>query len=316
MEGFNYRNPPFFIMQYRTYRAYIKERFGKPVLKVPVNAGFSCPNRDGTTGRSGCSFCDNEVFSPVAHDVSDPLEQLKRAIAKASGRFEAFIPYFQPFSNTYGTVDALKRAYEPVIACPGVVGIAVGTRPDCFNDGIYAYLEDVAARTYLSVELGLQSSDDEILKKCNRGHTFAQFEQACRRLSAAGAEVVAHVMAGLPGDTDDSLRRTAQSIASLPVHGVKIHQLMIIRGTAMEDLYLRGGVEALSLEKYACSVGIFLSHIRPGQCVHRIAADTRPDKGLIAPEWSLDKKSAVDYINRYLEEKGITQGMFAYGSSL
>ena len=278
-------------------------------MKVPLHAGFSCPNRDGTLSGDGCAFCDNEAFSPAVGAQGTPAQQLERAMAKTAGRFDAYIGYFQPYSNTYGTVQKLREAYEPIIAHQGIVGIAVGTRPDCFSEDIYAYLGDVAGRTYLSVELGLQSADDGILRRCNRGHTFAQFETACRRLYSLGIEVVAHVIIGLPGETDETVSRTAMAVAALPVHGVKIHQLMIIAGTVMEKMLREGAVEPLSLASYAGHVARFLSYMRPDQCVHRLVADTRPDKGLIAPQWSARKAAAVSYIQSYLVQKGVRQGM-------
>jgi radical SAM protein (TIGR01212 family) len=293
---------------FRTYRSYIRERFGRPVLKVPLHAGFSCPNRDGTLSAGGCTFCDNEAFSPALKARGTPVEQLERAMARTSGQFDAYIAYFQPFSNTYGTVRKLREAFEPLIGHPGLVGIAVGTRPDCFSDEKYAYLGDVAVRTYLSVELGLQSADDEILRRCNRGHTFAQFESACLRLHTAGIETAAHILLGLPGETDETVVRTAQAVAALPVHGVKLHQLMIIAGTPMERSLREGAVEALSLERYAELVAMFLSYLRPDQCIHRLVADTRPERGLVAPQWSVRKAAAVSYIRSYLIDKGVRQG--------
>ncbi|MBD3394541.1 MAG: TIGR01212 family radical SAM protein, partial [Chitinivibrionales bacterium] len=211
---------------YRTYRSRVKERFGRPVLTVPINGGFSCPNRDGSLSTEGCAFCDNGAFSSVAGDLSPPAEQLARAIARTSGKFELFIAYLQPFTNTYASVERLREIYEPLIARAGVVGLAVGTRPDCLSESVVSYLADVASRTYLSVELGLQCGDDAVLARVNRGHDFACFGDACARLHRTGAEVVAHILLGLPGQTESSVEQTAVKLARLPVEGVKIHQLM------------------------------------------------------------------------------------------
>jgi radical SAM protein (TIGR01212 family) len=293
---------------YQIYRSYIKKRFGKPVLKVAINAGFSCPNRDGTLSREGCAFCDNRAFSPVALDNADVCEQLQRAIDRAARRFDIFIAYLQPYTNTYGPVSYLQSCYEPLIAHEKVIGLAVGTRPDCLDSEICTYLADVSKRTYLSIELGLQSADDAILKRVNRGHTYAQFEEACVKLAKLDIETVAHVVLGLPGDTVDSIRATAHKLSQLPVHGVKIHQLMIIDGTALAGEYRQGRIQALSLDQYAEYVAMFLQHLRADQYIHRLVADTRLDKGLLAPLWSTQKAKALVHINRYLEEHDIFQG--------
>ncbi len=293
---------------YRTYRSYIRERFGKPVLKVPINGGFSCPNRDGTIGVSGCTFCDNRAFSPVADSHAPAIEQLQRAIAKAAHRFDLFMPYLQPYSNTYGPVSKLRSVYEPLVAHPKTAGLAVGTRPDCFCDETFEYLHDVARRIYLSVELGLQSADDEVLRMCRRGHTYGDFERSAKRLAVSGIEVVAHVMIGLPGDSPESVCLTAERLASLPVHGVKLHQLMVVEGTEIARWYREGKVQELGLERYAELVGMFLARLRPDQCIHRLVADTRTEKGLLAPSWSADKSRTISYIHGYLAKSGIFQG--------
>ena len=197
---------------YNSYRKYLQERFGKPILKIVVNGGFSCPNRDGLKSREGCSFCDNRSFSPVATSAKPVLAQLQEAALKAPSR-AAFIAYLQPFSNTYGDVKALKNAYEPLISFPRVVGLAIGTRPDCFTEEIYNYLEEVSSRTYLSVEIGLQSAHDETLALHNRGHTVDDFRRCVASLSKRGIETVAHVMLGLPPETPEMMLETAREIA-------------------------------------------------------------------------------------------------------
>jgi radical SAM protein, TIGR01212 family len=293
---------------YRSYRKHLQERFGKPVLKVVINAGFSCPNRDGTISGAGCSFCDNRSFSPVADAVSPFLTQMNDAVLKASSRYSAFIAYLQPFSNTYGTVKTLSSVYEPLFSFPRVVGIAIGTRPDCFTEEIYDYLADVSLRTYLSVEIGLQSAHNETLALHNRGHTVEDFRRCIRSLSQRGIETVAHVMLGLPPETPEMMLETAREIADLPVTGVKIHQLMIIRGTALHQQYERGEIECLTLEKYTEILCDFLSLLRPDQFVHRIVADSSGANGLVAPFWSAEKMKAVNYITAFMDKKKTNQG--------
>lgn len=295
---------------YVTYRSYLKKRFGKPVLKIPINGGFSCPNRDGTKSNSGCTFCDNRSFSPVALVSSSVITQLTASIQRASSRYELFIAYLQPFSNTYGTVEKLKSIYEPVIAVPGVIGLAVGSRPDCLSSGIYEYLADINNRTYLSIELGLQSASDKTLAYNNRGHTFSDFKAAVQELADREIETVAHVMIGLPGDTAESMLDTARELAKLPVSGVKIHQLMIIRGTRIEEWYNNGEIKPLELEKYAELVSDFISLLRPDQHIHRIMADSKPEHGLIAPQWSAEKMKSIAFIQNYMDENNVIQGKY------
>jgi radical SAM protein (TIGR01212 family) len=293
---------------YLSYRSYLKKRFATSVLKIPLNAGFSCPNRDGTISSNGCSFCDNRSFSPVAITTATLLDQLKSSIEKDRHRHKAFIAYLQPFSNTYETRKRLEEVYEPIIAFPGVVGLAIGTRPDCFDKDIDNYLESVSKRTYLSVEIGLQSGNDAALKFNKRGHDVDAFTRAIKELSGRGIETVAHVMIGLPPDTREDVVKTARFIASLPVSGIKIHQLMIIRGTLMQQWFDKGEVKALSLEDYAEALCDFISHVRPDQHIHRIMADSTEKNGLIAPLWSADKMKSIEYIHRVMDSRKLVQG--------
>lgn len=302
------------MFHYNAYSACLKKRFGSPVVKIPVNAGFSCPNRDGTKSRQGCAFCDNRAFSPAADRTTPPLEQLQTAIRRAGGRGQAFIAYLQPFSNTYGDAEQLRAAYEPLIQVPGVVGLAIGTRPDCLPGPVCAYLGDLARRTFLSVELGLQSSHDTTLTRINRGHTFGEFTSAVERLSSMNIETVAHVILGLPGESREMMFETAARCAALPLAGVKIHQLMIIKGTPMEQLFTQGNVAGLSLEEYAPLVCGFIERLRPDQYVHRIMSDinmvgaTRLSPILIAPEWSTQKQSSIKFLHDYMDANNVVQG--------
>jgi radical SAM protein (TIGR01212 family) len=297
------------VEHYNSYRSYIKKRFGQEVLKVPLSGGFSCPNRDGMKSHTGCLFCDNRSFSPAALKIESPVNQLRAIISKTSHRYSAFIPYLQPFSNTYGTVEQLKAVYEPLLEIPDVVGIAIGTRPDCFSNAIYDYLYDLSKRTYLSIELGLQSGHNITLKRCNRGHTVEEFSSAIKRLAQMSIETVAHVMLGLPGECTDMMIKTAQYIASVPVSGVKIHQLMIISGTEFELMYNEGLLNLFTIEEYADILCQFIENLRPDQLIHRIMADSKPDFGLIAPLWSANKSASINVIHRIMNTAGCKQGI-------
>lgn len=292
---------------YKTYRSYIKKRFGEAVLKVSLNGGFSCPNRDGKISIGGCSFCENRAFSR-AHDNIEPVEtQLNSQILKSSHKFNKFIAYLQPFTNTYGSVSQLQSLYEPLIKMDKVVGLAIGTRPDCLDDEVCDYLEDVSKRTYLSVEVGLQSASDKVLKAINRGHNFKQFEDAVLRLNSRKIETVAHIMIGLPEENDNDIIYTAKQMARLPVQGVKVHQLMVVEDTAIEKLYKLGKLNTLSLEDYACKVGNFITYLREDQFLHRIMADSTRNNGLIAPLWSEDKLSSINFIRKYMKDNNLYQ---------
>ena len=297
-----------YVQHYTSYRSYLKRRFGKPVAKIPVNGGFSCPNRDGTLSRSGCAYCDNNAFSPVVKVTADVSEQVHRAINRMRRRFTAFIVYAQPFSNTYGTVERLRAVYEPLVLTNGVVGVSIGTRPDCFREDIYAYLADLSKRTFLTVELGLQSSHDTTLRAINRGHGFGAFVSTVKRLADLGVETAAHVILGLPGESVAMMFETADRLAALPVRGIKFHQLMVVKGTAMERVYVEGGVAPLSIGKFAPIVCGCIERLRPDQCVHRIMADMKAGQGLIAPSWSVDKQCSIRYLHTYMEIHRVEQG--------
>jgi len=299
---------------YNAYSAYLKKKFNGPVLKLPVNAGFDCPNRDGTKSLRGCAFCDNRAFSPVAGATGSPLEQLQTSLRRAGRRYKAFIAYLQPFSNTYGNVERLRAVYEPLIAVQGVVGLSIGTRPDCLPDPVCRYLGDLSGRTFLSVELGLQSSHDATLALINRGHTFDEFVKTAKKLAAMNIEVVAQVILGLPGESEGMMFETAARCAGLPVSGIKIHQLMIVRGTAMEKWYAEGRVKILSIEEYAPLMCGFLERLRPDQHIHRIMSDisnagaSGRSSLLVAPEWSAHKQSSIKFLHEYMDKNGVVQG--------
>jgi radical SAM protein (TIGR01212 family) len=293
---------------YNAYSAYLKKRFHQPVLKLPVNAGFTCPNRDGTKSLRGCAFCDNRAFSPVAGAIASPLEQLRGSMRRAAGRYKAFIAYLQPFSNTYGDAARLRSVYEPLVKEEGVVGLSIGTRPDCLSDEVCGCLGDLAGRTCLCVELGLQSSHDATLELINRGHTFNDFAAAVLKLAAMNIETAAHVILGLPGESAAMMFETAVRCAGLPLNGVKIHQLMIIKGTPMERMFEQGTARALPIEEYAPLVCGFLERLRPDQLIHRIMSDSRRENGLLAPEWSAHKQTSMRFLYDYMDKNSVSQG--------
>ena len=292
-------------LPYITYRSILKKKFGTKVLKVPINGGFSCPNKkDG----NACTFCDNISFSPAALRVNEVVEQFQNIVKRRKHRYKAFIPYFQPNTNTYAPLDDLKAMYEPLVAIEGVVGLAIGTRPDCLGDDIVKYLGELNSRTYLSLEIGLQSSNNNTLVKISRGHSFEVFADAVNRVAEKGIEVVAHLMIGLPGEGLEDFINSVKELSKLPISGVKIHQLMVIRDTPLEIQYNNNEFKTLTLDEYKPILAELLQYLRPDIAVHRIMADTKDDYGLIAPKWSSQKDSSMMELQRYLEDSGITQG--------
>jgi radical SAM protein (TIGR01212 family) len=275
-------------------------------LKIPLNGGFTCPNRDGSLGEGGCIFCDNQAFSPVALSSESIAAQLERGIERSPEKYQKFIAYFQPYSNTYGPIDKLKDVWEPAADHAKVAGLAIGTRPDCFSADVYDYLEALSKRTYISVELGIQTIHDRTLQRINSCRTYADGVGAIEELNKRGIEIVVHCMLGLPGETREMMMETAQFIAEFPVQGVKLHQLMVIRGTELGNLYSCDEVEVLSLKEYAELAAGFVARLRKDQCIHRLMADCLPPAELLAPLWSKERQKSYNYIrktiNRSLQE--------------
>lgn len=284
---------------HKTYREYLRERFGERVLVVPINANFSCPNRDGKKSFDGCVFCDTRSFSPVydKNEIS-PVDQLLDVIKNCADKntYKKFLPYLQPASNTYGSLDKLRDVYESLLNIDDVVGLAIGTRPDCFDDDIYNYLRELAKRTYISIELGLQSGHDKILEKMNRHHTVKDFCDTVHRLNDIGVEVVAHIILGFPDETKEMVRETAELLSSLPINGVKIHQLMIIENTKLANDFYSGLIDDLTIEKYSVLLKTFLGALRKDIRIHRIMADSKIEHGLVSPLWSGDKMKSLEYL--------------------
>ncbi|MHC4917844.1 MAG: tRNA modification radical SAM protein MnmL/YtqA, partial [Planctomycetota bacterium] len=231
------------------FSQFLKARFGCKVYKLTVDAGFTCPNRDGTKGRGGCIYCENRSFSPAAGSRLSVSEQIGKEKRLALERYGAkqFIAYFQPFTNTYGPVERLRELYEEALSVPSVVGLSLGTRPDCTPDEVLDYLEELAGRTHLWLEYGLQSAQDRTLELINRGHVFGEFEDAVTRARGRGIFMCVHLILGLPGETPDMMRDTADRVAALGVDGVKIHHLHVVHDTALEKMFRRGEVKMLEM---------------------------------------------------------------------
>jgi radical SAM protein (TIGR01212 family) len=288
-------------LRYHAYSHYLRNRFGVRVHRVSVDAGFTCPNVDGTVATGGCVFCDNRSFSPSRRlPRLGVTGQLDEGIRRVSRRYpaRAFLAYFQPATNTYGPVDHLRRLFEEALTHPQVVGLVVGTRPDCVPDDVLDLLAALAARAYVSVEYGLQSIHDRSLSWMNRGHGHASFVDAVERSRGRGFELCAHVILGLPTETRDDMLATAREVARLRLDAVKLHNLYAVRGTPLGEWVERGEVPLMERDDYVRVAVDFLELLPPECVVERVHGEAPPDF-LVGPGWCRDKPG----LRRALEEE-------------
>ncbi|MBI4776044.1 MAG: TIGR01212 family radical SAM protein [Deltaproteobacteria bacterium] len=297
-------------LRYLDLNTALRNRFGLRVQKVTLDAGFTCPNRDGTRGSGGCIYC-NAQGSGSGRYRSQPnvLEQLREGILFCRRRYKAekFLAYFQSFSNTYGPLLHLERLYRGVLAEPDVVGLSIGTRPDCLDEEKLDLLAELASSSMVWLEIGLQSASDATLHRINRGHTVAEFEWAVREAHKRHLQVCVHVILGLPGEDRSTIMHTADYCAFLGVEGVKLHQLYVERGTVMEEEYRSARYRPLSRETYVEWVVDFLERLPAQTVIQRLTGDPIPDR-LVAPDWSLEKHETRRLIHQRLEERQTFQG--------
>lgn len=293
--------------RYYTFSRFLKEHFGEPVRKIPLDAGFGCPNRDGTVGSGGCIFCLNPAFSPFSGRGLTVAEQVRRfkGHRRGPGRY---IAYFQAYTNTYAPIAALRRVYEEALADPEVVGLAVATRPDCVPDPVLDLLQSYTDRWMVWVEYGLQSCHDATLQRLNRGHDFATFAAAVARTRGRGIYIGAHVILGLPGETAADMLATAAALNATGVDGVKLHHLQVFEGTPLAAAFLRGEVKTLSLDEYVSLSCDFIEALSPQTVILRLVGDVTDDALLLAPRWGVSKAAVIDRIDRELERRGTRQG--------
>lgn len=279
-------------LRYFAYNYYLRRRFGGRVQKVSLDARFTCPNVDGTVATGGCVFCDNRSFSPSRrlpqNSIRGQLEQGIRFVRRRYSNVAHFLAYFQPATNTYAPVEQLRRLYLESLDHPEVVGLVIGTRPDCVPDDVLDLLTELAATTYLSVEYGMQTMHDRSLTWMNRGHGHQAFVDAVERSRGRGFEIGAHVILGLPGETHDDMLATARELARLHVDAVKIHNLYAVKNTPLAEWVTSGKVRLMERDEYVSTLVDFLE-LLPADClVERISGDAPPDY-LIGPAWCLDK---------------------------
>jgi radical SAM protein (TIGR01212 family) len=297
--------------RYRDYNSYLRDIFGERVQKISLDAGFSCPNRDGTISDMGCIFCDSRGSGSGAM-INRGLsidDQIKEGIRSARKRYNArkFIAYFQSFTNTYAPVPRLKDLYTRALDHEGMVGLSIGTRPDCVDEDILALISSFQRDYLVWIEFGLQSAHDETLSRINRGHDVACFEKGVMMAMEYGLNICAHVIIGLPGENREMIMETARYISGIPIAGVKIHSLYVTRGTALANLYEEGKYDCLTREEYIEDVVDFLELLPPDMVIQRLTGDPLRED-LIAPHWALKKTENIRLINRRLEERDTWQG--------
>jgi radical SAM protein (TIGR01212 family) len=296
--------------RYYALSRFLRERFGTKVYRVTVDAGFTCPNVDGSVAVGGCVYCDNRSFSPNRRLPRVPIrEQVQRGITILQERYGAsrFLAYFQAATNTYAPVAKLKRLYDEALDHPQIVGLAVGTRPDCVPDPVLDLLEGYARKLYVCLELGLQTVHDRSLDWMNRGHHFDAFVDAVRRCQGRGLDLCIHVILGLPGETPEDMMATADALAALPVQGVKIHNLHVVPDTPLETMYRADEVRMLERAEYVGLVCDFLERLPAQMVIHRLNGDAPPEY-LVAPLWCLDKAGLLREIQAELERRESWQG--------
>jgi radical SAM protein (TIGR01212 family) len=298
-------------LPYYSCNFFLRQRFGQRVQKVSIDAGFTCPNVDGTVATGGCTFCDNRSFSPSRRlPRAGILGQIDQSIARMRMRYRkcnGFLAYFQPATNTYAPVERLRAVYEEALLHPQVVGLVIGTRPDCVPDDVLELLEELAGRTYLSVEYGMQTIHDRSLDWMNRGHHHDAMIDAVIRSRGRGFEIGAHAILGLPGESHDDMLATACELGRMGVDAVKIHNLYCVKNTPLADQVASGEVTLMERGEYVTTLVNFIELLPPKMIVDRISGDAPPDY-FIGPSWCLDKPAVKAAVLAEFARRGTFQG--------
>lgn len=296
---------------YYSFNEYLQKIFKTRVHRVSLNAGFNCPNRDGTLSSEGCIFCNEKGFANFPKPILTLRQQIEKSINLFRQRFKAekFIAYFQNSTNTYASSKELKRAYDIIKFFPDIVGLFISTRPDCVDEEKLNLIESYADKYEVWIEYGLQSIHDKSLKKINRSHSFAQFLKIIKESSGKNIKIGAHVILGLPGESYEDMIKTAETLSNLPITGVKIHLLHVLRDTKLETLYNQGKIELLEPSEYVSLVCNFLTHLRPDIVITRLVSNAR-DEVLVAPKWINRKQEILENINSEFQKRGTYQGIY------
>ncbi len=295
--------------RYLTMDHMLKERFGCKVMKISLNAGFTCPNIDGTLGTGGCSYCSGGSGAFGGKPCESITEQFFSVREKINRKWSSgkYIPYFQAYTNTYGPIEKIRAMTTEALGLPDVCGISLSTRPDCISEETADYLKELSKKTYLTVELGLQTVFDETARRINRCHTYADFLKGFEALRSRGINICVHLIEGLPGENAEMMLETAKTVGRLHPHGIKFHLLHILKGTRIADEYLAGKFDALTLEEYVDIICRCLEVIPTDVCIERLTGDGAPDE-LIAPLWSLKKFVVLNEIDKEMRRRNTRQG--------
>ena len=298
---------------YNDYGTWIRRQFPYRVQKISIDAGFTCPNRDGRISSGGCIYCDNRTFNPSycqrRNSVTQQLEEGKRFFAHKYPDMK-YLAYFQAFTNTYAPLSHLKALYEEALQVEDIVGIVIGTRPDCVSDELLDYLAELNQRTFVLVEYGLESTNNNTLLRINRGHTFEQSQEAIERTKQRGLLCGAHIILGLPGEDAAESLRQAPIISRLPIDILKIHQMQIIRGTRLADEFETNPFHIYSVDEYIQLIAEYIQRLRPDMILERFVSQS-PKELLIAPHWGLKNYEFTNLLVNYLKQHEIRQGQLA-----
>ena len=294
--------------RYKHLNKYLKDKFGERTLKICIDGGFTCPNRDGRVGYGGCAFCSERGSGE--HIVPDKISnQVKHYFSSYKAeRANKFIAYFQNFTNTYDSIENLKMKYDAALIDDRIVALAIATRPDCISEDVCKLLKSYSEKYYVWVELGLQTSNENTGKVINRGYTDEQFSAAVSLLNKYNIDVVTHIMVGLPGENFDDIKNTVEFINNHSIQGLKIHSTYVVKNTRLADMYFNGTYTPISLEYYLDCACYILTHISPDIVIHRVSGDAPKDL-LIAPDWNLHKKWIINGLDKLLRDKDLYQGM-------
>lgn len=301
-------------VRYKDFSGFMASRFPYKVQKISVNAGFTCPNRDGSKGYGGCTYCNNQSFNPAyCHTEKSVAQQVREGTAFFSRKYPnmKFLAYFQAYTNTYAELAALKRMYEEALDVEGVVGLVIGTRPDCMPDELLDYLEELNRRTFLLVEYGIESTDNETLERINRGHTFECTADAVERTAKRNIATGGHVILGLPGETRPQILAQAAAVSALPLTTLKLHQLQLVKGTRMAREYeeFPEHFHLYDADEYVELVVDYVERLRPDIVLERFVSQS-PKELLVAPDWGLKNYEFTEKVRKRLYERDTWQGKY------
>lgn len=295
---------------YNSYSDWIRNKFPFRVQKISIDAGFSCPNRDGKISLGGCSFCNSRSFNPAYcsadKSIAQQIEEGRLFFARKYPDMK-YLAYFQAYSNTYGKIETLKAKYEAALSCDDVVGLIIGTRPDCIDKGVLDYLEELNRHTFLVVEYGIESADNRTLKRINRGHDFECSRLAIAQTKARGIITGGHVIVGLPGEGPEDIIRQAALISETGLDILKIHQLQVLRDTRLGEEYLKNMFHVFTVDEYIATIAEYIRFLRPDIVIERFVSQS-PKEMLLAPDWGLKNYEFTNLLNNYLLRNNIHQG--------